>query len=93
MSRGLFTPTPEVLAKLAPHLGITKERLFEEAGWLNAHSVGAEPPQQREGTLRSIELTEDVYQALLKLVRSFEDTPCDVLRRLLGLHEADEHDS
>jgi transcriptional regulator with XRE-family HTH domain len=34
LTRGLFTPAPEVLIKLAPHLGVTREKMFEEAGWL-----------------------------------------------------------
>ena len=34
ITRGLFTPAPEVLIKLAPHLGVTPEKMFEEAGWL-----------------------------------------------------------
>lgn len=40
--------------------------------------------------MKRIEIDEEVYQALLKLVRSFEDTPNDVLRRLLGLDEVHE---
>jgi len=40
--------------------------------------------------MRRIDIDEEVYQALLKLVKSFEDTPNDVLRNLLGLDEADE---
>ncbi len=34
LTRGLFTPTPEILLKLAPYLGVTPRKLFEEAGWL-----------------------------------------------------------
>jgi len=34
LSRGLFIPTPEILIKLAPHIGVTPRKLFEEAGWL-----------------------------------------------------------
>ncbi len=34
ISRGLFKPTPEILIKLAPHLGVDREKLFIEAGWL-----------------------------------------------------------
>jgi len=34
-----------------------------------------------------IKIDKEVYEALLKLVTSFEDTPNDVLRRLLGLGE------
>jgi len=34
LTRGLFTPAPEILIKLAPHLGVTREKMFEEAGWL-----------------------------------------------------------
>ena len=34
LTRGLFTPAPEVLMKLAPPLGVTPEKMFEEAGWL-----------------------------------------------------------
>jgi transcriptional regulator with XRE-family HTH domain len=34
VTRGLFKPTPEVLIKLAPHVGATPKKLFEEAGWL-----------------------------------------------------------
>ena len=37
--------------------------------------------------MKKVEIDEEVYQALLKLVKSFEDTPNDVLRRLLGLDE------
>jgi transcriptional regulator with XRE-family HTH domain len=38
LTRGLFTPTPEVLIKLSPHLGVTPEKIFEEAGWLKPKS-------------------------------------------------------
>jgi len=34
ITRGQFTPAPEVLIKLAPHLGVTREKMFEEPGWL-----------------------------------------------------------
>jgi len=46
-------------------------------------------PRRDEGReeMRKIEVDEEVYQALLKHVISFEDTPNDVLRRLLGLDE------
>ena len=37
--------------------------------------------------MKRIEVDEEVYQELLKHVRSFEDTPNDVLRRLLGLEK------
>lgn len=36
---------------------------------------------------RKIEIDDEVYQTLLKHVKSFEDTPNSVLRRLLGLDE------
>ncbi|MGC8903491.1 MAG: winged helix-turn-helix domain-containing protein [Fervidobacterium sp.] len=38
--------------------------------------------------MRWIEIDEEVYQALPKLARPFEDTPNDVLRRLLGINKA-----
>jgi len=34
LTRGLFVPSPEILSKLAPHLGVTPRKLFEQAGWL-----------------------------------------------------------
>ncbi len=34
VTRGLFTPSPEVLMKLASPLGVTPRKMFEEAGWL-----------------------------------------------------------
>ncbi|NQT83515.1 helix-turn-helix transcriptional regulator [bacterium] len=34
ITRGYFMPTPEILLKLAPHLGVTPRKMFEEAGWL-----------------------------------------------------------
>jgi transcriptional regulator with XRE-family HTH domain len=34
VTRGMFSPSPDVLIKLAPHLGVEPEKLFEEAGWL-----------------------------------------------------------
>lgn len=34
VTRGLFKPSPEVLIRLAPHLEVEPERIFEEAGWL-----------------------------------------------------------
>lgn len=37
--------------------------------------------------MRKIEVDEEVYQALLKHIKSFEDTSNDVIRRLLGLDE------
>ena len=38
VTRGLFTPAPEVLIKLASPLGVTPEKMFEEAGWLKPKS-------------------------------------------------------
>ncbi|NQT83703.1 helix-turn-helix transcriptional regulator [bacterium] len=34
LTRGLFKPSPEVLIKLAPPLGVEPRKMFEEAGWL-----------------------------------------------------------
>ena len=34
ITRGLSTPAPEVLLKVAPHLGVEPKKMFEEAGWL-----------------------------------------------------------
>ena len=39
VTRGLFTPAPEVLIKLTPPLGVTTEKMFEEAGWLKPEST------------------------------------------------------
>jgi transcriptional regulator with XRE-family HTH domain len=39
VTRGLFTPAPEVLIKLASPLGGTPEKMFEEAGWLKPKST------------------------------------------------------
>ena len=36
VTRGLFKPSPEVLIKLAPYLGVEPRKMFEEAGWLKA---------------------------------------------------------
>ncbi|MGB9794901.1 MAG: winged helix-turn-helix domain-containing protein [Thermodesulfovibrio sp.] len=38
--------------------------------------------------MRKIEIDEEVYRALQKLARPFEDTPNNVLRRLLGIDKA-----
>ena len=45
LTRGLFAPTPEILIKLAPHLGVEPRILFERAGWLETEFVGREVPQ------------------------------------------------
>jgi transcriptional regulator with XRE-family HTH domain len=34
VTRSLFKPSPEVLIRLAPHLEVEPEKMFEEAGWL-----------------------------------------------------------
>ena len=34
LTRGLFTPSPDILIKLAPHIGVDREKMFIEAGWL-----------------------------------------------------------
>ncbi len=34
VTRGLFKPSPEVLIKVAPCLGVEPRKMFEEAGWL-----------------------------------------------------------
>ena len=39
VTRGLFTPALEVLIKLSPHLGVTPEKMFEEAGWVKPKST------------------------------------------------------
>jgi transcriptional regulator with XRE-family HTH domain len=39
LTRGLFTPAPEILIKLAPPLGVTPRKMFEEAGWLKPEST------------------------------------------------------
>jgi transcriptional regulator with XRE-family HTH domain len=40
LTRGMFKATPEVLIKVAPHLGLTAEDLFVEAGWLEGPKKG-----------------------------------------------------
>jgi len=39
VTRDLFKPSPEVLIKLAPHLGVEPRKLFEEAGWLKPETA------------------------------------------------------
>jgi transcriptional regulator with XRE-family HTH domain len=39
VTRGYFIPTPEILLKLAPSLGVTPRKMFEEAGWLKRKST------------------------------------------------------
>jgi len=39
LTRGLFTPAPEVLIKLVTPLGVTPRKMFEEAGWLKPEST------------------------------------------------------
>lgn len=34
LSRGLYSPTPDILVKLAPSLGVKVDVLFKKAGWL-----------------------------------------------------------
>ena len=34
VTRNLFEASPAVLIKLAPHLEVEPEKMFEEAGWL-----------------------------------------------------------
>ena len=41
LTRGLLVPSPEILIRLAPHLAVARETLFEVAGWLPPR--GAEP--------------------------------------------------
>ena len=38
VTRGMFKPSPEVLIRLAPHLGVEPRKMFEEAGWLKPES-------------------------------------------------------
>jgi transcriptional regulator with XRE-family HTH domain len=38
LTRGLFKATPEILIRLTPALGVTREKLFAEAGWLEPES-------------------------------------------------------
>lgn len=45
VTRGMFKPTPEILIKLASHLGVEPEKMFEEAGWLKPRS-----PRKRGAT-------------------------------------------
>jgi len=45
------------------------------------------PREKGKEEMRKIKVDDEVYQALLKHVISFEDTPNDVLRRLLGLEK------
>jgi len=40
LTRAMFKATPEILIKLAPHLGVSVEQLFVEAGWLEAPKKG-----------------------------------------------------
>ena len=40
VTRGLFKPSPEVLIKLAPHLGAEPREMFEAAGWLKPEKPG-----------------------------------------------------
>jgi transcriptional regulator with XRE-family HTH domain len=45
LTRGLFVPTPEILIRLAPHLGVTRHRILQEAGWLQSEVTDAELPK------------------------------------------------
>lgn len=48
LTRGLFTPSPEALIRLAPHLGVTPRELFEAAGWLKpGDPSGGVPPKKK----------------------------------------------
>ena len=38
LTRNLFKPTPDILIKIAPALEVSREKLFEEAGWLEPES-------------------------------------------------------
>ncbi len=47
LSRGLFKATPDILIKIAPALGVTVEKLFEEAGWLEPGSAKKSKPAKK----------------------------------------------
>ncbi len=48
VTRGLLTPRPEIVRKLAPHLGVSARTIFEEAGWLEPEPVrGPEPGAEK----------------------------------------------
>lgn len=48
LTRGLFTPSPEALIRLAPHLGVTPRELFEAAGWLKPAGPSGGPPPKKK---------------------------------------------
>ena len=48
LTRGLFVPSPEVLIRLAPHLGVTPRELFEAAGWLKPEAPSKAGPVKKK---------------------------------------------
>jgi negative regulator of replication initiation len=44
-------------------------------------------PKDEGGSVRTVELDDDVWSALKRIAVPFDDTPSSVLRRLLGLDE------
>jgi transcriptional regulator with XRE-family HTH domain len=60
LTRGLFVPTPEILIKLAPHLGVTPQKIFEEAGWLEPKVERAQLPKGLRAYLDSAKCPADI---------------------------------
>lgn len=48
LTRGLFVPSPEVLVRLAPHMGVTPRELFEAAGWLEPAAPSKAAPVKKK---------------------------------------------
>jgi transcriptional regulator with XRE-family HTH domain len=46
VTRGYFMPTPQILLKLAPPLGVTPRKMFEEAGWLKPKTPKKAKPKK-----------------------------------------------
>lgn len=66
LTRSLFIPTPEILSKLAPHLGVTPRKIFEEAGWLEPELAREELPKSLKAFLDSPKCPSDITDEEIK---------------------------
>ena len=78
VERGMYQPSAEVLKGIAQALGISPEKLFAEAGWLEDEDSQAETPQVEEAIRLDSSLAPEKKEALISIYRGLKsEKPLD----------------
>ena len=73
VERGLYRPSAEVLKGIALALGISPEKLFSEAGFLDEDEASGETPQVEQAIRLDASLAPEQKEALISIYRGLKD--------------------